>query len=270
MATVTALIHYPIKACAGITVERAVLTERGMAHDRSFMVVGPDGTFLSQRSVARLAVVRPEVLHEGSKLALSAPTAPDLTVDIVTGGPARPVTVHSWRGFALDQGEEAAEWFSAVLGRPARLVRVTPDHDRDGKGEERGKINFADSTALTVVSVASLDSLNTRLVERGADALPMSRFRPNIVVTGWAEPHTEDRVRRMSIGTAEIGYGERNIRCVVTTVDQLVGERAGPEPLRTLASYRREEDGVSFGLKAAVLRTGQLTLGDEVTVDEWL
>jgi uncharacterized protein YcbX len=270
MATVEALAYYPIKGCAGVTVEHAVVTECGLAHDRSFVVVEPDGTFLSQRKLAEMAVVGARMLHGGSKMMLTAPDAPDLMVDVLTSGPERPVAVHKWVGTGIDQGDDAAGWLFDVLGREVRLVGGAPGHSRAGSGEIPGTIAFADSTALTIASVSSLDELTARLLERGADAVPMNRFRPNIVVTGWPEPHTEDRVHRMSAGTVEIGYGKRDVRCAVVMVDQLTGRRAGPEPLRTLATYRREpEGGVSFAMKAAVLRPGTIMVGDKVTVHEW-
>ena len=271
MATVSALTYYPIKGCAGVTVDRAEVVRTGVVHDRSFMVGEPNGTLISQREVARLAVIRAQVLAEGNKLALSAPGAGDIVLDVAADGPQRPVAVHTWEGTGIDQGDDAAGWLSEVLGMPVRLFRAPDGWDREGTGDEPGRIHFADSTALLVTSLSSLDNLNMRILEKGADPVPMNRFRPNIVVTGWPEPHTEDRVRRARIGTVEIGYGKRNIRCVVTLVDQLAGERAGKEPLRTLADYRREpEGGVSFGMKAAVLRPGEIYVGDEVDVTEWL
>jgi MOSC domain-containing protein len=270
MASVSALTYYPVKACGGISVDRAAVTETGLEHDRTFMVVDRDGQSITQRDFARLAVVRAQVLHDGAKLALSAPGAGDVVLDVRADGPVRPVLVHRWSVTGIDQGDEAAEWFSEMLGAPARLVRTPPDHDRPGDGETPGKASYGDSNALLVLSPSSLDGLNGRLLERGADPLPMNRFRPNIVVRGWPEPHTEDRVRRLRIGEVEIAYAKRNTRCVVTTVDQLAGVRAGPEPLRTLAEYRRDASGgVTFGVKYAVLRGGEIFVGDEVTVTEW-
>jgi uncharacterized protein YcbX len=53
-------------------------------------------------------------------------------------------------------------------------------------------------------------------------------------------------------------------------VDQEFGAKAGPEPLRTLADYRRAaEGGVAFGAKFAVVRPGKLSVGDEVVVSSW-
>lgn len=271
MATVSALTYYPIKGCAGVTVDRAEVVRTGLLHDRSYIVGKPDGMFLTQREVARLAVIRAQVLHAGTKLALSAPGAGDIMLDVDTDGPKCPIVVHKWSGIGLDQGDDAAGWLSEVLGMPVRLFGAPLGWDREGSGDEPGRIQFADSTALLITSLSSLDNLNQRILEKGADPVPMNRFRPSIVITGWPEPHTEDRVRRMTIGTVEIGYGKRDIRCVVTLVDQLLGERAGKEPLRTLADYRREPDGgVSFGMKAAVLHPGTLFVGDEVHVTEWL
>lgn len=269
MATVSALTYYPIKGCAGVSIDQGEITETGLAHDRGYVVVEPDGVFLSQRTLTRLAIVRALVLHEGTKLALSAPGADDIVLDVTEDGPVRPVRVHKWSGTGIDQGDDAAEWFSQVLGRSVRLMRAPAGLHRAGVGEEPGRIQYADSNALTVASLSSLDELNARILEKGGDPVPMNRFRPNIVVAGWPEPHTEDRVHRMTIGPVEIAYGKQDLRCAVTTVDQLLGERSGPEPLRTLADYRRFDGGVAFAMKAAVLRGGEIFVGDEVNVTRW-
>ena len=98
----------------------------------------------------------------------------------------------------------------------------------------------------------------------------MSRFRPNIVVGGWDEPHREDRARRITVGHAELGFAKLAIRCVVTTVDQEAGAKEGPEPLRTLAGYRHAAlGGVTFGVKFSVVAPGTLSVGDEVIVSSW-
>jgi uncharacterized protein YcbX len=121
-----------------------------------------------------------------------------------------------------------------------------------------------------MVSLSSLDGLNSRILERGGTPVPMNRFRPNIVVSGWPEPHTEDRVRRAAIGDVELTYARDCVRCAVPMVDQETGLRDGPEPTRTLATYRRDPNGgVTFGMKAAVVGTGTLAVGDKIDVLEW-
>ncbi len=123
---------------------------------------------------------------------------------------------------------------------------------------------------MHLLSTASLDSLNRGLEANGSPAISMDRFRPNIVVAGRSEPYREDGLRRVSIGAARLGYAKLAIRCVVTTVDQDSGAKAGPEPLRTLAEYRRAaEGGLAFGAKFAVTGTGTISVGDEVRVQQW-
>jgi uncharacterized protein YcbX len=273
-ASVHTLTCYPVKGCAGVPLARAEVTTTGLVHDRTFMVVDAmEGSFRSQRTLPGMAVVRAEVTDDGKHLALSAPGAGELAVEVAYEGPLREVGMFDRPlGPAVDQGEQAAQWFSEVLGASSRLVRVRPGFDRDGWGEHPGKVNFADAHALSVASLASLDGLNRRIRERGAAPVPMDRFRPNIVVDGWDEPHTEDRVRLMTVGTIRLGYSVRAMRCSVPLVDQATGRTAGPEPVRTLAAYRREPEygnKVSFAMKAAVLRPGTIAVGDRVEVQSW-
>ncbi|MFD9207763.1 MOSC domain-containing protein [Streptomyces sioyaensis] len=273
MATVVELISYPVKGCAGIPAAEAELTPAGLRHDRSFMVVAADGVFRSQRTEPRLAVIRPEVSADGNHLTLSAPGVDPLRFDIDPGtGTAARAEVEMFRTpyRAVDQGAEAAGWLSEVLGAPSRLVRVPPEHDRVTDGLTPGTSGFADSSAVHVLSRASLDDLNARLTAAGRAPLPISRFRPNLVVDGWSEPWTEDRARRLIVGDCELGFTKLAIRCAVTLVDQRTGAKAGPEPLRTLASYRRApEGGVAFGSKFSVLKTGKVAVGDAFHVTDW-
>jgi uncharacterized protein YcbX len=267
-AQVAALVSYPIKGCAGTALPTAEITPLGLRQDRAWMVVDGDGVFRSQRNEPALAVVRPTLLD--GRLRVCAPGIEDLVLDPVPDGPRRPVRVHSWDGVGADQGDAAADWFSEVLGEPSRLVGLPPGHDRRTIGEIEGAVGFADAHALLVTSLASLDGLNERILDKGAEPVPMNRFRPNIVVSGWPEPHTEDRVRRMSIGDCEFGYAMVCVRCAVPMVDQDTGRRAGPEPIRSLAQYRRDPGGgVTFGMKAVVLRPGTISVGDEVSVLRW-
>jgi hypothetical protein len=271
MARVRWLGYYPVKACGGTSVEVADVGPAGLRHDRAYMVVAPDGNFRSQRKFPIMAAIRPSMLEDG-RMALSAPGVEDIVLDVVPDGQRHEVATTIWQGKGVDQGVEAHDWFSAVLGAPSMLVGVPPDHDRVSTGVTKGTVGFADSTAMLVVSESSLDTLNERIASRGGEPVPMERFRPNIIVSGWVEPHTEDRVRAMTVGRVDLGYAKPCIRCSVTLVDQETGKRSGPEPIRTLADYRRDPDdgGVAFGMKAAVTKRGQLAVGDEVIVHSWM
>ncbi|MEW1751107.1 MOSC domain-containing protein [Streptomyces angustmyceticus] len=273
MATVMGLTSYPVKGCAGLPATETELTPAGLPHDRSFLVVGPGGVFRSQRRDPRLAVIRPEVGAGGARLALSAPGMETLRLDVDLGHESlsrAEVEMFGAPYRAVDQGDRAAEWLSRALGAASRLVRVPPEHDRVTDGLTPGTSGFADSSPVHVLSLATFDDLNRRLAAAGRPPVPMDRFRPNIVVDGWDEPHREDRARRVTVGGGELGFAKLAIRCAVTLVDQRTGGKAGPEPLRTLASYRRvPEGGVAFGSKFSVLGTGKVAVGDAFEVTEW-
>ncbi|MFD3442843.1 MOSC domain-containing protein [Streptomyces sp. NPDC058685] len=270
MARVVELAYYPVKGCAGSAVREGVLTPAGLAHDRSFMVVGEQGVYRTQRRDPRLALIVPTIVDGGLGLTLEAPGHEPVAIPVDTTGPRRDVDLFGAAFLGIDQGEVAADWLSTVLAAPSRLVRVPPEHRRVTDGRTPGTSGYADSCAVHLLSLSSLDLLNAKLAERGAAPMPMDRFRPNIVVGGWDEPHTEDRARRLTLGTAELGYAKLAIRCAVTVVDQRTGERDGPEPLRSLAAYRRaREGGVAFGAKFAVLRPGTMSVGDELAVGAW-
>jgi uncharacterized protein YcbX len=265
---VVALHTYPIKGCAGISLTNALLTPAGLAHDRTFMIVDESGVFRSQRRDPLLATIRPEIDDDG--LRLHAPGTDPLRVAVDLDGPRRPVEMfgNPYRG--IDQGDAVAGWLTRALGAPSRLVRVPPEHDRVTDGETPGRAGFADSGALLLTSRTSWAELDRRIVERDAAGIPMDRFRPNVVVDGWTEPHVEDQARELAVGDVELAFAKQAIRCAVTLVDQRTGVRAGPEPLRTLADYRRVPGkGVAFGVKFSVLRTGRLAVGDEVVVRRW-
>ncbi|WP_436774492.1 MOSC domain-containing protein [Yinghuangia sp. YIM S09857] len=268
MASVVELNVYPVKGCAALPVSEAVLTDAGIAHDRTFMVVDARGVLRSQRTDPRLSVVHAGIDAEGRTLALRAEGVGDLRVDVDTESPRVGVEMFGTPYRAIDQGDAVATWLTEALGVPSRLVRVPPEHRRVTPGVVPGTAAFADAGALLVVSRSSLDGLNARIGDGGP--LPMTRFRPNIVVDGWTEPHREDDVRRMLVGNAELAFAKQAGRCVVTTVDQLRGVKTGPEPLRTLATYRRgASGGVLFGAQYSVVRPGKLAIGDPVEVTEW-
>ncbi|MFE7645476.1 MOSC domain-containing protein [Streptomyces phaeoluteigriseus] len=252
---VTELTYYPVKGCAGVAVPEARVTPDGLPHDRAYVIVDEAGELRWQWGDPGLALITPQVLDEAAGLTLRAPDRDDLRVggegqaEEVTDLPGQPYG-------AVDQGEEAAAWVTGVLGRPSRLLRV-----RKAPGG-----TAANHSRLHVVSRASLDRLNGHLAERGVAPLPMTRFRPNLVVDGWDTPHTEDTAARLLIGDTELAFTEPTVRCAITMVDQDTGRRAGPEPLRTLADYRKGEDGIVFGAYFAVVRQGKVTVGDAVEV----
>ncbi|MGK5551724.1 MOSC domain-containing protein [Actinomadura kijaniata] len=261
MATLTELNVYPLKSGGGTALRTAELTETGVRWDREFMLVTPEGRFLSQREYARMALLRPAFDGRELTVGVADPaldTGP-LVHKPVDDGPVLDVTVHRAECRGIDQGDEAAAWFGALLDADCRLVRFTGRRETSRGG---GTVGFADGYPLLVISRESLDDLNGRL----DDPLPMNRFRPNLVIEGLGA-FGEDRVRRLRIGETVIEMVKSCARCLITTTDQDSGER-GREPLRTLARYRTIDRGIRFGQNAVPRALGTLTVGDEVEVLE--
>lgn len=263
MITVTALIYYPIKSCRGFEVDEIEVQRMGLANDRLLMVVGPEGRFLTQRDAPRLALVTPALSHR--QLTLSAPGADSLSLEICTAGPTRPVDIWKSRGVpAVDQGKAAAEWFSAWLGRPARLVHIADGYRRIVSEKYAvhpdDHTGFADGYPILLASEDSLADLNARL----SAPVPMNRFRPNLVVRGGG-PFAEDTWTRLRIGEVELAVVKPCARCVVTTIDKETLVQS-PEPLATLVTYRKQGSGVMFGQNVIPLNGGRLRLGMNVEV----
>ena len=262
MIEISALNVYPLKGGRGVSLSEVAIGQFGPRDDRRWMVVDANGTFVSQREVARLCQVVATV--DDSGLRLSAPYAPTTSIERPSETePRRPVRVWNDQVDAIDAGDPAAAWFTAFLSIPSRLVyipdttyrRTDPGYDPIGSA-----VSFADGYPILLVGERSLEDLNTRL----AAPLPMNRFRPNVVVTG-IEPFEEDRWREFEIGGIQFDAVKPCARCMVTTTDQETGERSH-EPLKTLATFRKRGSGVMFGVNVVHRGMGVIRVGDPVTV----
>ena len=256
------LYVYPIKSAGGVALEVCEVEERGLRHDRRWMLVDRDGDCVTQRRHPRMALIRVRI--QPDYLAVEAPNMPALEVPLVPPeGRMVPASVWGDLVEALPVGDDADRWFGEFLGAPLKLVHlpdssvrpVDPDYGTPGD-----HVSLADSFPFLMISEASLADLNARLDE----PLPMDRFRPNFVVTG-CEPFAEDGWRRVRIGELKFRVVKPCARCKVTTVDQQTAA-TGKEPLRTLASFRKSGSEVLFGQNLAGDSTGTLGVGDPVEV----
>lgn len=270
---VTGLFLYPVKSLRGYAVPAAELDPLGFIGDRRFLVVDATGRFLTQRTVPRMALV--DARLTGDTLALcsdgtgtvSVPTAPDPTA------PLRTVSIWQSEGLlAEDCGPAASAWLSDVLRLPCHLVRIGPKFSRPVLKPAAGPddlVMFADSCPLLAISEDSLVHLNDRIQENHGEPVPMDRFRPNLVVDG-CPPFAEDTWSRVRIGPAVFRNGGPCVRCIMTTTDQLTGERMGKEPLKTLATFRRapaDPTGVIFGANLIhETKQGVVRVGDTVNL----
>ena len=270
---VKSLHFYPIKSCAGIDLKSASIDKRGIKDDRGWLIVTKDNKFITQRQNPKMALIKVTIFgDDGNRsLKLEAGEQPPLMVREFTsleqnyGLEEREVTVWDDHGLkSIDQGDEAANWLSNFLGADVRLVRMSDDGIRDVKGElptaPHAVFAFQDGFPFLIISNASLVDLNSRLSE----PLPMNRFRPNVVIEG-AEAFAEDHWATIRIGEVTIECDKPCARCVITTIDQNTAVKHS-EPLKTLATFRKEDNQVMFGQNAIHLNQGTIKVNDEVEI----
>ncbi|MDF1605357.1 MOSC N-terminal beta barrel domain-containing protein [Nocardioides sp. YIM 152315] len=250
MAQLTSINRFPVKSCRGEAVDSAVVEPWGLAGDRRWMVVDETGQVITAREVNRLLLVHPEITAYGLRV-----TAPDLPpLEVRTPDPTAQVPVALWSSVltAAAVGGDADAWFGKALGRPARLVHLDDPTRRPtnpGFSEPGDRVSFADGYPLLLATEESLAALNdvvTSSAPTGREPLPMTRFRPNVVISG-VEPWAEDDWRRIRIGDAVFRAVKGCARCVITTIepDSAVREK---EPIASLARIRRWDGATWFAI----------------------
>ncbi|WP_163577020.1 MOSC domain-containing protein [Halomonas faecis] len=272
---------YPVKSLRGIALEQAELGVRGLAFDRHWMIVDDVGRFVTQRQLPAMAQVSVHLTAE--RLELHHTDAATLRIELARDDQPS-LTAYVWedRCRALDEGAEAARWLTDVLGdvkgSGLRLVRFPLEEQRavDARYQrgEGAHTAFADGFPFLITNDASLAAVNATLAQKGLDPVPMSRFRPNVVVAeaeafaenGWDALHgAGERFR--------LGLRKACQRCKITTVDQLSGEiRVPGEPLRTLVEMSAHfgKPGGYFGQNATLLAGAGETLrvGESLTASD--
>jgi uncharacterized protein YcbX len=257
---IAALNVHPVKSCAGVAVDEALLIETGLEFDRAWMVVDAQSRFVTQRELPRMALVRPTL--RSLDMVLRAPGM--LALHVALDAVEAPTRVRVWNDevAAYDMGDLAAQWFSDFLGRPLRLVRFDPEQRRLSSREWSGEIEaenaFADAFPLLVASTEGLAEVNRRLVAAGHAAVTMQRFRPNLVLDG-LDAHGEDHLDEITFETAEGPVRLKLVkpcsRCTIPDVDPLTAEQ-GHAVGDVLAAYRadaRLRGAITFGMNAVIV-----------------
>ena len=253
---------YPIKSAGGISLEAWEVDERGLRHDRRWMLVDEVGRFMTQRLFPRMALIGVRI--EPDRLVVDAPDMPSLEVPLEPPQ-QRPRLAQVWSDLVevLRVGADADRWFGEFLGVRCKLVYLPDESVRPvdpAYGRTWDRVGLADGFPFLLASEDSLADLNARL----ESPVPMNRFRPNGVVRG-CEPFAEDGWRLVRIGFISFRVVKPCARCAITTVDQRTAT-TGKEPLRTLARFRRAGEGVLFGQNLIHANKATLHIGDPVEV----
>ena len=250
----TRLFVYPIKSAQGFEVSAAQVSERGLQHDRRFMLVDGGGHLVTARSHPKLLTVSTAI--QGHCLIVTAKGMSTLRLPLSPTGAERQVRVWADWMLGLDVSSDADAWFSEFLAAKLHLVWM-PDRAERRMNPAFGssRISFVDGNPLHLVSESSLADLETRV----GSAIAIERFRPNLVVRG-APSFAEDHWTQLQFGELTLKSHEACARCMVINLEPLTGV-IGVEPLRTLAGYRRQGKAVLFGQHLHTLGDGMLKVG---------
>ncbi len=263
MVTISSLHIYPVKSTTGLAVNKSRITRRGLAHDRRYAIVDPDGQIITAREVPHLLGLQASLDAMGVQL---TDTMTHTSIRLDTGqGETQRVGVFDRETQGLGSSEAIDAWLSAYLGRPCHLVFMDetihrPVLERHG-GEPDDEVSYADQCPILLISEASLEDLNSRL----ESPITMQHFRPNIVVKG-CDAFAEDTWQHVTISGQAYRVSQRCERCVFTTIDPVTfTHHKRQEPLRTLATYRRlPRGGVGFGVHLVPQGDGEVAVGDRV------
>jgi len=262
MLQISHLYIYPIKSLGGIQLKSAEVTSRGFKYDRRWMLVDEQSRFLTQREHSQMALIKVAIETDGLLVShhLYGSIKVPFEFDATT---LHEVAIWDDTTTGIYVNHSIDDWFSNVLDIRCRLIYMPDDTERevDQRYAQPGMItSFADAYPFLLIGQASLDDLNSRL----DDALPMDRFRPNIVFTG-GEAFEEDLMNQVNISGISFYGAKLCARCVMTTVDQQTGTKA-KEPLKTLARYRSKNKKILFGQNLVHQGEGFVTVGDTLDV----
>ena len=257
---VSDLYIHPVKSLKSVSLSEAEIDEFGFVHDRRFMLVDASGKFISQRKHSRLGFLSAE--FDGRNLVIQGKGLDAITFALSEFEVALEVDVWADRVGALAIADERTEKLSEYIGLMLSLVYMPRSTFRQVEREffsADQKLSFADAFPFLLTNTASLDDLNDKLEQ----PIGMGRFRPNIVFTG-DQPFQEDDWQRIAIGDVEFDVVKPCSRCVMTCIDEQ--GRKHKEPLKTLATYRRNDFGVCFGQNIVQRSSGSVMVGDVLRV----
>lgn len=255
---------YPIKSLGGIRLEKTNVLEKGLQYDRRWMLVDETGKFMTQRILPEMALLKLTIDNEQLTIIHSQKLKThNIPLEPTISTPEKEAIIWDDTVKAFEVSEETSAWFSEMLNMPCRLVHFPEANERavDKRYASKGEnVSLADGYPFLIIGEATLQDLNNRLEK----PVPMNRFRPNFVFSG-GQPFEEDTWKEFLIGSNRFLGVKPCGRCVLITVNQDTAEKSD-EPLRTLATYRKQNNKINFGQNLLAVDHTFVTIGDTITL----
>ncbi len=264
--TISDIIIYPVKSLGGIHLKQSAVEIEGLKHDRRWMLIDESNRFMTQRETPAMCLFKPAIHKNGLEIS-HLPSMEKLVIhhDECMG---EEFAVTVWDDVVQAQMVSIAanQWFSRLLNKPCRLVKMTTNTQRKTDvryASKQEQMSFADSFPVLMIGEAALNDLNSKL----DIPIDMNRFRPNIVFKG-GEAFAEDKWKDIDIGSTQMRVCKPCARCAITTINQQTAV-LGKEPLKTLATYRKVNNKIMFGQNVLVLNPGTISIGDLITINSF-
>ncbi len=266
MLQVSQLFVYPVKSLGGVQLATSEITNKGLKHDRRWMLVDDHLSFITQRECPQMSLLEVQIGNGFLIISAKKFNNSDLVIpfDEFDNG-LYDVTI--WNAVCRANGTSKYidQWFSDILKINCRLMYM-PDEtmrpvDTTSGYAPKGKFtSFADAYPFLMLSEESLNDLNDRL----QTPVSINRFRPNLVFTGGA-PYFEDKLEDFEINEVKFTGLENCARCSIITINQ-ENAAISKEPLKTLSAYRRCGNNVCFGRNVVHSGTGRISVGDKILI----
>lgn len=265
---VTGLFIYPVKSCRGIILPELNMTTLGPRYDRQWMIVDENNSFLTLRTVSKLAEIKTAV--QGNFLHLYAGTNKILLNFTEECEQIEDVTIWDDTFKAGIENKSINEALSDFLSKTVKLVRYQKQSFRDLKDGATGAVKetmFTDTRPVLLVNENSLIELNEKLKLKNLQPSQIERFRANIIIDG-ISAYAEDEIKEVRIGNILFQNPKLCERCPVITQDIETGKVVSKETLQTLVEERKKmgHTKVPFGVNLTPAETGVIKLGDPVMI----
>jgi uncharacterized protein YcbX len=268
-AKIAQLFYYPVKSCAAIETDSAMVTPYGLQNDRRWMVMdAKTGKFITQRQKAKMAALQATVINQEVLMLGIQGSEESLMVEVTKDASSSHALHNPWiwgdQPDAIDQGDLAASFLSEFLGINVRLLHIEDSQlrvvDPESAGNSDHRVGFADAFPFLIASKASI----SRFSEDLGYQVDMRRFRPNIVVEGVDEAYAEDTWQGIRVNGMTFHIVKPCSRCVIPSInpDTLDKEK---QVIQTLLDTRKQGKETFFGQNAIVTgETCEIRVGDTV------
>lgn len=257
---IISLFIYPIKSMAGIEIKEGKCLSSGFEYDREWMLLDGENKMLTQREIPEMALFKPQIKDDSLSIHYQNNFI-KFPIDYFQKDDVIATKVWDDEVHAHVVSYESGAWFSKILGREVKLVKIKQGTRKHlvTKSNEWIEVSLADGYPYLFLGTKSIELLSKNHGENVA----MNRFRPNVVIDTKL-PHEEDELQRFEIGEVAFTNVKACARCNVVTIDQQTSQ-IDKSINKTLATYRKFENKIYFGTNIMALNEGVIKIGDEIS-----